>query len=89
MELPSEEEEDEAAATTMAKLAAEKEEEEEEEGEAMDYTESGYGIPVSHEVTMVHGNKPVSALTLDRSGTRLITGLNFCIEWYWSAVGVL
>ncbi|CAH3019429.1 unnamed protein product [Porites evermanni] len=32
------------------------------------------GIPVSHEISLDHGNKTVSALALDPSGSRLVTG---------------
>ena len=31
-------------------------------------------FPVSHEVVLEHGNKPVSALCMDPSGARVVTG---------------
>jgi WD40 repeat protein len=36
--------------------------------------EDPFGIPVSHEATINHGTKPVSALDIDPSGARLATG---------------
>ncbi len=31
-------------------------------------------FPLSHEITLSHGSKPISALTLDPSGARVVTG---------------
>jgi len=45
------------------------EEEEDGDGESIENL-----IPVSHEISLDHGNKTVSALALDPSGSRLVTG---------------
>jgi WD40 repeat protein len=51
----------------------EEEEESEEEGEG-DESDIHRSFPISHEVTLEHGSKPVSALGMDPSGARVITG---------------
>ncbi|XP_078656710.1 WD repeat-containing protein 70-like isoform X1 [Branchiostoma floridae x Branchiostoma belcheri] len=47
-------------------------EDDEDDGEEEDPLDKR--IPASHEITLEHGNKTVSALALDPSGSRLITG---------------
>eukprot|EP00730_Choanoeca_flexa_P018636 TRINITY_DN9073_c0_g1_i1.p1 TRINITY_DN9073_c0_g1~~TRINITY_DN9073_c0_g1_i1.p1 ORF type:complete len:636 (+),score=134.05 TRINITY_DN9073_c0_g1_i1:136-1908(+) len=47
---------------------------EEQSEEEDDDDQSTLGMPISHEVTLQHGTKPVSALTLDPNGSRLVTG---------------
>ena len=34
----------------------------------------GTGIPVSHEVTINHGSKPLTAIDIDDAGARIVTG---------------
>ncbi|PIK53476.1 putative WD repeat-containing protein 70 isoform X5 [Apostichopus japonicus] len=46
----------------------------EEEEEEEDDTNLKNKIPISHEITLNHGGKSVSAVTLDPSGARLVTG---------------
>lgn len=36
--------------------------------------EDPFGVPVSHEVEVRHGAKPISAMDLDPAGARLVTG---------------
>lgn len=43
----------------------------EEEDEEDDFDRR---FPLSHEITLSHGSKPISALTLDPSGARVVTG---------------
>eukprot|EP01147_Barroeca_monosierra_P000755 gene755-4047_t len=53
------------------------EDEEEKDLQSMagsDNTEGPLGIPITHEVTLKHGTKAISTITLDPSGSRLITG---------------
>ncbi|XP_064384798.1 WD repeat-containing protein 70-like isoform X2 [Halichondria panicea] len=45
--------------------------EEEEEEDVEDFDRR---FPLSHEITLSHGSKPISALTLDPSGARVVTG---------------
>ncbi len=44
---------------------------EEEEDDVEDFDRR---FPLSHEITLSHGSKPISALTLDPSGARVVTG---------------
>ncbi|NXN93475.1 WDR70 protein, partial [Rhinopomastus cyanomelas] len=45
-------------------------------------------IPDSHEITLQHGTKTVSALGLDPSGARLITGGYDCDVKFWDFAGM-
>ncbi|XP_060097013.1 WD repeat-containing protein 70-like [Heteronotia binoei] len=65
------------------------EEEEEEEGTMQDEDEHPVKkIPDSHEITLHHGTKTVSALGLDPSGARLITGGYDCNVRFWDFAGM-
>ncbi|XP_051875813.1 WD repeat-containing protein 70 [Pristis pectinata] len=48
--------------------------EEEEDDDEEDDDDPAKRIPDSHEITLIHGKKTVSALGLDPSGARLVTG---------------
>ena len=52
------------------------EEEEEDSDDSDDYVEETLEskIPKSHECKMVHGEKAITALTIDPSGSRLASG---------------
>ncbi|EGD80899.1 hypothetical protein PTSG_01486 [Salpingoeca rosetta] len=43
-------------------------------GNEAEESEGVLGVPISHEVTLKHGSKPIVTFTLDPSGSRLITG---------------
>nr|XP_055223890.1 ciliogenesis and planar polarity effector 1-like isoform X1 [Gorilla gorilla gorilla] len=45
-------------------------------------------IPDSHEITLKHGTKTVSALDLDASGARLVTGGYDCDVKFWDFAGM-
>ena len=47
---------------------------EQEDNEDDEEDEFDKRFPLSHEITLSHGSKPISALTLDPSGARLVTG---------------
>lgn len=47
---------------------------EEEEGEKVGWNDRYKTVPASHEVVLQHGDKTVSAMTLDPNGAQLITG---------------
>ncbi len=60
----------------------EEEEEEEEEESMVDK------IPRSHEIKLVHGSKPISALALDPSGARVISGsVDYDLK-FWDFAGM-
>ncbi|XP_076441485.1 LOW QUALITY PROTEIN: WD repeat-containing protein 70-like [Babylonia areolata] len=62
---------------------SDEEEEEEEEEETLQSK-----IPISHEVVLNHGSKTVSALSLDPSGARLVTGsLDYDVR-FWDFAGM-
>eukprot|EP00041_Stephanoeca_diplocostata_P027213 m.746407 g.746407 ORF g.746407 m.746407 type:complete len:594 (+) comp23136_c0_seq6:186-1967(+) len=50
--------------------------ESEDDGDDVDGIEAqdSLGIPVSHEVTLKHGERPISAMDIDPSGARVVTG---------------
>lgn len=59
-----------------------------EEEDDVSITERYRSIPASHEVSLEHGTKTVSALSLDPSGARLITGgFDFDIK-FWDFAGM-
>ncbi|XP_037341115.2 WD repeat-containing protein 70 isoform X1 [Pungitius pungitius] len=62
---------------------------EDDEGEAQDDDDNPVKkIPDSHEITMQHGTKTVSALALDPSGARLVTGgLDYDVR-FWDFAGM-
>jgi WD40 repeat protein len=45
-------------------------------------------IPDSHEITLKHGTKTVSALGLDPSGARWVTGGYDCVVKFWDFAGM-
>ncbi|XP_062568772.1 WD repeat-containing protein 70-like [Saccostrea cucullata] len=59
------------------------EEDEEEEEETLDKK-----IPSSHEISLDHGSKAVSALALDPAGARLVTGGHDFIVKFWDFAGM-
>lgn len=62
-----------------------------EEGEDNDNDEEespAQKIPDSHEITLKHGTKTVSALGLDPSGARLVTGGSDCVVKFWDFAGM-
>eukprot|EP00042_Codosiga_hollandica_P054165 m.726596 g.726596 ORF g.726596 m.726596 type:complete len:709 (-) comp58859_c0_seq3:1749-3875(-) len=46
------------------------------------------GVPISNEVTLSHGAKPVSAMSLDPSGARLVTGSYDAQVQLWDFAGM-
>jgi hypothetical protein len=62
-------------------------EEEQEEGEEEEETMVDK-IPRSHEIKLVHGNKPISALALDPSGARVISGSFDYDLKFWDFAGM-
>ncbi|KAL8593530.1 hypothetical protein ACOMHN_061508 [Nucella lapillus] len=68
---------------TVSRPQESEEEEEEEEEETLQSK-----IPLSHEVVLSHGSKTVSALSLDPSGARLVTGsLDYDVR-FWDFAGM-
>ncbi|KAM4808354.1 WD repeat-containing protein 70 [Rhinophrynus dorsalis] len=63
-------------------------EEEEEEGDDDDDDNPVKRIPDSHEITLQHGTKTVSALGLDPSGARLVTGGYDYDVRFWDFAGM-
>uniref|UniRef100_H2YPA6 WD repeat-containing protein 70 n=1 Tax=Ciona savignyi TaxID=51511 RepID=H2YPA6_CIOSA len=56
--------------------------------DASDNEEEGTYIPATHEVVLKHGVKPVSALSLDPSGARLVTGGHDFEMKFWDFAGM-
>jgi hypothetical protein len=64
---------------------ADEEEGEEEEDEEESMVDK---IPRSHEIKLVHGSKPISALALDPSGARVISGsVDYDLK-FWDFAGM-
>ncbi|XP_020780816.1 WD repeat-containing protein 70 [Boleophthalmus pectinirostris] len=67
---------------------AHSDEDEEDEGEAQDEDDPVKKIPDTHEITLQHGTKTVSALGLDPSGARLVSGgYDFDVR-FWDFAGM-
>ncbi|XP_033035285.1 WD repeat-containing protein 70 isoform X3 [Trachypithecus francoisi] len=66
----------------------EEEEAEEEEEEEEEEENPVHKIPDSHEITLKHGTKTVSALGLDPSGARLVTGGYDYDVKFWDFAGM-
>ncbi|XP_026311749.1 WD repeat-containing protein 70 isoform X1 [Piliocolobus tephrosceles] len=66
----------------------EEEEEAEEEEEEEEEENPVHKIPDSHEITLKHGTKTVSALGLDPSGARLVTGGYDYDVKFWDFAGM-
>ncbi|PNJ67048.1 WDR70 isoform 2 [Pongo abelii] len=69
-------------------LNEEEEEAEEEEEEEEEEENPVHKIPDSHEITLKHGTKTVSALGLDPSGARLVTGGYDYDVKFWDFAGM-
>ncbi|XP_076030695.1 WD repeat-containing protein 70-like isoform X2 [Oratosquilla oratoria] len=64
-----------------------KEDEKEEEDEEDDEEET-YKLPITHELELDHGNRTVSALSVDPAGARLVTGgVDYEVK-YWDFQGM-
>uniref|UniRef100_A0A2P2I4G1 WD repeat-containing protein 70-like n=1 Tax=Hirondellea gigas TaxID=1518452 RepID=A0A2P2I4G1_9CRUS len=48
----------------------------------------GYKLPVSHELSLGHGSKPVNAVAMDVSGSRLVSGSADYDVKYWDFQGM-
>ena len=71
-------------ATRLKKDGEEDDEEEDEEKEESIVDK----IPRSHEIKLVHGSKPITALSLDPSGARVITGgVDYDLK-FWDFAGM-
>ncbi|KAA0187433.1 hypothetical protein HAZT_HAZT009261 [Hyalella azteca] len=53
-----------------------------------DDDDDGHGLPVSHELPLTHGTKAVSSVTMDPSGSRLVSGsIDYEVK-YWDFQGM-
>lgn len=70
-------------------MQVQEEDEEEEEDDAVEEDDSPLSkIPTSHEIVFDHGQKTISALALDPSGARLVTGsIDFDVK-FWDFAGM-
>ena len=72
-------------ATRLKKDGEEDDEEEEDEEKEESMVDK---IPRSHEIKLVHGSKPITALSLDPSGARVITGgVDYDLK-FWDFAGM-
>ncbi|CAL4143095.1 unnamed protein product, partial [Meganyctiphanes norvegica] len=69
-------------------MLAARSEKETEEDEVDDESDDVYKLPITHELLLSHGSKTVSALAVDPSGARLVTGgLDYEVK-YWDFQGM-
>ena len=48
----------------------------------VDRAKDSIGVPVSNEAKLLHGARPISAIALDTSAARLVTGHPLCdVVW--------
>lgn len=69
--------------TSASKGSDDEDDEEDEPEESLDKK-----IPSSHEISLDHGSKAVSALALDPAGARLVTGGHDFIVKFWDFAGM-
>uniref|UniRef100_A0A8C6NRJ6 WD repeat-containing protein 70 n=1 Tax=Nothobranchius furzeri TaxID=105023 RepID=A0A8C6NRJ6_NOTFU len=91
---PKEEEEDDAVGPPLppgyrGSTAESEDEDDEDEEETQDDDDNPVKkIPATHEITLEHGTKTVSALALDPSGARLVTGGYDYDVRFWDFAGM-
>ena len=85
--LPAAADSDEAEDARAEGGASESDSESESEDDIQEAQES-LGVPISNEVVLEHGVKPVSAIGLDPAGARLVTGGYDALVKFWDFPGM-